>query len=113
MIYLPTPTTKIEFLARSEISETTLVDSLGAVDRFYELSPQKAFWTYLILGGYVSYEIADYADHPLVDERVKEGLPAEYYVYARYEPTDSSAPMRRKTSSRTRCGSACDCGAEA
>ena len=94
VIYLPTPTTKIEFLARSEISETTLVDSLGAVDRFYELSLQKAFWTYLILGGYVSYEIADYADNPLVDERVKEGLTAEYYfnpitsVYARYERTD-------------------------
>ena len=94
VIYLPTPTTKVEFLARSEISETTLVDSLGAVDRFYELSLQKAFWTYLVLGGYVSYEIADYADNPLVDERVKEGLTAEYYfnpitsVYARYERTD-------------------------
>ena len=94
LIWLPTPTTKVEFLARSEINETTLVDSLGAIDRFYELSLQKAFWTYLVLGAYVSYEIADYVDNPLVDQRVKEGLTAEYYfnptlsVYGRYEHTD-------------------------
>ena len=59
-----------------------------------DASAPKAFRTYLVLGGYVSYEIADYADNPLVDERVKEGLTAEYYfnpitsVYARYERTD-------------------------
>ena len=94
LIWLPRPTTKVEFLTRSEISETTLVDSLGAIDRFYELSLQQAFWTYLVLGAYVSYEIADYVDNPLVDQRVKEGLTAEYYfnpmlsVYGRYEHTD-------------------------
>jgi hypothetical protein len=44
--------------------------------------------------GFVSYEIADYAESPLVDQRVKEGLSTEYYlnptwsVYARYEYTD-------------------------
>lgn len=47
-----------------------------------------------MLGGYVSYEIADYAGSTLVDERVKEGATAEYFfnpylsVYARYEHTD-------------------------
>jgi hypothetical protein len=71
-----------------------LVDSFGAIDRFYELSLQHAFWNYLVLGGYVSYEKADYVDDPLVDRRVKEGLTAEYYfnplvsTYARYEHTD-------------------------
>jgi hypothetical protein len=39
LIWLPTPLTKVEFIARSEIDETTLVDSFGAIDRFYELSP--------------------------------------------------------------------------
>ena len=94
LIWQPTPLTKVEFLARSEIDETTLVDSLGAIDRYYELSVQHAFWRYLVLGGYVSYEIADYVDSTLVDQRLKEGLTAEYYfnpymsVYGRYEHTD-------------------------
>jgi hypothetical protein len=86
--------TKVEFLARTEIAPTTLVDSLGAVDRFYELSLQHAFYRYLVLGAYVSYEIADYVDVAQVDERVREGVTAEYYfneyfsVYARYEHID-------------------------
>jgi hypothetical protein len=94
LIWLPSPITKVELLARSEIDETTLVDSLGAIDRFYELSLQHAFWTFFVGGGYVSYEIADYVDDPLVDQRVKEGLTADYYfnpmtsVYARYEHTN-------------------------
>jgi len=94
LIWLPTPLTKVEFIARSEINETTLVDSFGAIDRFYELSVQHAFWTYLVLGAYVSYENADYVDSTLVDQRLKEGLTAEYYfnpvvsTYAQYEHTD-------------------------
>jgi hypothetical protein len=94
IIWQPTPATKVEFIARSEIAETTLVDSFGAVDRYYELSLQQAFWRYLVLGTYVSYEIADYVDDPLVDQRLKEGFTAEYYfnpnfsIYGRYEHTD-------------------------
>jgi hypothetical protein len=94
LIWLPTSLTKVEFIARSEIDETTLVDSFGAIDRFYELSVQHAFWTYLVLGAYLSYEKADYVDSSLVDQRIKEGLTGEYYfnplvsTYARYEHTD-------------------------
>ncbi|HUU66600.1 MAG TPA: outer membrane beta-barrel protein [Methyloceanibacter sp.] len=94
IIWRPTPMTMMEFLARSEVNTSTLVDSLGAIDRFYELSLQHAFWRYLVVGGFVSYEIADYAASPQVDERIKEGASAEYYfnpalsVYARYEHTD-------------------------
>jgi hypothetical protein len=94
LIWLPTPTTKVEFLARSEIAETTLTDSLGAIDRFFELSLQHAFWRYLVLGTYASYEKADFVDDPQVDQRFKEGLTAEYYfnqyasVYGRYEHTN-------------------------
>jgi hypothetical protein len=94
LIWMPTPMTKVEFLARSELDETSLEDSLGAMDRFFELSLQHAFWRYLVLGTYVSYEKADYVDDPLVDQRIKEGLTAEYYfnpyfsVYSRYEHTD-------------------------
>jgi len=90
IIWLPTPMT----LARSQVSTSSLVDSLGAIDRFYELSIQHAFWRFLVVGGYVSYEIADYAASTLVDERVKEGATAEYFlnpnfsIYARYEHTD-------------------------
>lgn len=94
LIGMPTPMTKVEFLARSELSPTTLTDSLGAVDRFYELSLQHAFYRFLVLGAYVSYEIADYVEDPLVEERVREGVTAEYYfneyfsVYGCYEHTD-------------------------
>ena len=94
IIWTPTPLTLMEFLARSEVNTASLVDSLGAIDRFYELSIQHAFWRYLVIEGYVSYEIADYAASPQVDERIKEGTSAEYYfnpymsVYARYEHTD-------------------------
>lgn len=58
------------------------------------MSLQHALWRYLVLGTYVSYEIADYVDDPLVDQRLKEGLTGEYYfnpyfsIYARYEHTD-------------------------
>jgi hypothetical protein len=94
LIWMPTPITMMEFLARTNVDTTTLVDALGAVDRFYELSLQHAFWRFLVMRGFVSYEIADYAESSLVDQRVKEGLSAEYYfnptwsVYARYEHTD-------------------------
>lgn len=93
MIWLPTPLTKIEFLARSEIDETTLVDYLGAIDRFFELSLQHAFWRYLVLGAYGSYEVADFAGDPEIDQRIKGGFTTEYYfnpvlsVCGRYEHT--------------------------
>jgi hypothetical protein len=91
---LPSPLTKLEFIARSEIDDTSLTDSLGAIDHYYDISLQHAFWRYLVLGTHLSYEIADYVDDPLVDQRIKTGASAEYYfnpyasVYARYEYTD-------------------------
>ena len=94
LIWLPSPLTKLEFIARSEIDDTSLTDSVGAIDHYFELSLQHAFWRYLVLGSYVSYEKATYADDPLVDQRLKLGLTSEYYfnpyasVYARYEYTD-------------------------
>jgi len=94
LIWLPTPLTMMEFISRSEVSTSTLTDSLGAIDHFYQLSLQHAFWQYLVVGGFVSYEIADYAGSDQVDQRLKEGASAEYYfnptmsVYARYEHTD-------------------------
>ena len=118
LIWRPTPITMMEFLARSEVSTSTLVDSLGAIDRFYQLSLQHAFWTYLVVGGFVSYEIADYAGSPLVDQRLKEGASAEYYFNptCRFMPVTStpiSSPRtRRATSSRTSSGSACASGTE-
>lgn len=93
LIWMMTPITKVEFIARSEIDETTLEDSAGAVDRFYSLSLQHAFWRYLVLGGYGSYEVADFAGVEQVDQRVKGGLTGEYYfnpivsLYGRYEHT--------------------------
>jgi len=94
LIWLPTPSTKLEFLARTDISETTLEDSAGAIDHFFELSLQQAFWRYLVLGVYASYEVADFSDDPEIDRRVKLGATGEYYfnavlsAYARYEHTD-------------------------
>ena len=94
LIWMPMPSTKLEFLARSEINETTLEDSAGAIDHFFELSLQHAFWRYLVLGVYASYEVADFVDDPEIDRRVKFGATGEYYfnpvlsVYARYEHTN-------------------------
>ena len=99
LIWMPTPMTKLEFIARTEISPTTLVDSVGAMDRFYELSLQHAFYRYLVIGGYVSYEVADFVDVAQVDERLKEGVTAEYYfneyfsVYGRYEHTNFTSTV--------------------
>ena len=59
-----------------------------------------------MLGAYVSYEVADWVDIPQVDERLKEGLTAEYYfneyvsVYGRFEHTDSRQRSRTPTSTR-------------
>jgi hypothetical protein len=94
LIWMLTPITKLEFIARSEIDETTLDESAGAIDRFYSLSLQHAFWRYLVLGTFVSYERADYAGVDQVDQRLKGGLTGEYYfnpvvsVYGRYEHTN-------------------------
>ncbi len=94
LIWMPTASTKLEFLARTDISETTLEDSAGAIDHFFELSLQQAFWRYLVLGVYASYEVADFSDDPEIDRRVKLGATGEYYfnpvlsAYARYEHTD-------------------------
>jgi hypothetical protein len=97
LIWMATPTTKFEFIARSDIAETTLEDSAGAVDNFFQLSLQKAFWRYLVLGVYGSYEIADFAGSSQVDQRTKVGATGEYYfnpvlsAYVRYEHTDFSS----------------------
>lgn len=93
LIWLPEPMTKLEFIARSEIDVTTLTDSFGTIDRYYELSLQHAFWRYLVLGVYASYEMANYVESPQLDQRTKEGFTGEYYfnptlsVYSRYEHT--------------------------
>ena len=84
----------------------------GAVARTYRLSLQHAFWRYLVVGGYLSYETADYTDNPLVDERLREGLTLEYYfnpnmsVYTRYEHTDffSTDPFGEYTENEIRVG---------
>ncbi|MHA1133803.1 MAG: outer membrane beta-barrel protein [Alphaproteobacteria bacterium] len=112
VIWQPTPMTLVEFIARSQVSTTTLVDSLGAIDRFYELSLQQAIWRYLVLGTFVSYEIADYAATPQVDQRFGTGASAEYYfnpymsVYTEYDYRDffSNNEFDDFTENRVRIG---------
>lgn len=94
LIWMATSSTKLEFIAQSSISETTLENSAGAVDHFFQLGLQQAFWRYLVLGVYGSYERADFAGDSQVDQRTKLGTTAEYYfnpllsVFGRYEHTD-------------------------
>nr|WP_244462723.1 outer membrane beta-barrel protein [Methyloceanibacter caenitepidi] len=112
IVWMPTPMTLVEFLANSQIATANTVDSLGAVSRSYRLSLQHAFWRYLVVGGYLSYETADYTDNPLVDERLREGLTMEYFfnpnmsVYTRYEHTDffSTDPFGEYTENEIRVG---------
>ena len=100
--------TKLEFLARTEIDETTFEDSAGAIDHFFELSLQHAFWRYLVLGVYGSYEVADFSGDAQVDRRTKIGATSEYYfnpvlsAYARYEHTDFTSTDAQTILSRTR-----------
>lgn len=99
LIWVPTPMTKLEFLARTQLAETSLQDSAGAIDHFFELSLQHAFWRYLVLGVYGSYEVADFASNPQIDRRTKFGATGEYYfnpvmsAYARYEHTDFTSTV--------------------
>ena len=112
VIWQPTPMTLVEFIARSQVSTTTLVDSLGAIDRFYELSLQQAIWRYLVLGTFVSYEIADYTATPQVDQRFGTGASAEHYfnpymsVYTEYDYRDffSNNEFDDFTENRVRIG---------
>jgi hypothetical protein len=97
-IWMPSPLTKLEFLARAEIDET-LVDSLGAVDRLYELSLQHAFGRSFVFGSYVSDEIANYVGDPQVDQRLKAGLTDGYRFTAN---AHTWTPSPRTTSPRTR-----------
>lgn len=91
LIWMATASTKLEFLARSSISETSLDESAGAVDHFFQLGLQQAFWRYLVLGVYASYEAADFAGTTQLDQRTKLGATGEYYfnpllsAYARYK----------------------------
>ena len=85
LIWMPTPMTKLEFLARTEINETSFEDSAGAIDHFFELSLQHAFLRYLVLGVYGSYEVADFASDPQIDRRTKFGATGQYY----FNPTMS------------------------
>lgn len=100
IVWMPSPMTLVEFIASSSIDTANTVDSLGAVSRSYRLSLQHAFWRYLVVGGYLSYETADYVDNPLVDDRMREGLTFEYFfnpnmsVYTRYEHTDFMSTNR-------------------
>lgn len=100
IVWMPTPMTLVEFIATSSIQTANTVDSLGAVSRSYLLSLQQAFWRYLVVGGFLSYEVADYVDNPLVDERFRQGLTGEYYfnpnvsVYTQYEHTDFTSTAR-------------------
>jgi hypothetical protein len=94
LIWMPGPSTKLEFIARSEIEETTLEEASGAIDHFFSLSLEQALWRFLVLGAYASYEVADFVGTDQLDQRTKLGATAEYYfnpvvsAYARYEHTD-------------------------
>ena len=79
LIWMPTPMTKLEFLARTAINEASFEDSAGAIDNFFELSLQHAFFRYLVLGVYGSYEVADFASDPQIDRRTKFGGTGQYY----------------------------------
>lgn len=93
LIWMMTPLTKVELIARSTIDETTLDDSAGAIDRFVSLSLQHVFWRYFVAGPFVSYENATYAGVEQVDQRTKAGLTGEYYfnplvsMFGRYTHT--------------------------
>ena len=101
LIWMPTPMTKLEFLARTEIDETSFEDSAGAIDHFFELSLQHAFWRYLVLGVYGSYEVADFAGDPQIDRRTKIGATGEYY----FNPVDVGLrPLRTYRLQQQRCG---------
>ena len=114
VVWMPTPMTLIELIATSSVNTLSTLDSLGAISRSYRLSLQQAFWRYLVVGGYLSYEVVDYVDNPLVDERMREGLTLDYFfnpnksVYPRYGDIRTSCPRSASANTRrTKFVSAC------
>ena len=98
IVWMPTPRTSVELIATSSVNVLSKADSLGAISRSYRLSLQQVFWRYLAVGGYLNYELADYVDKSLREERMREGLTLEYFfnpnksVYTRYEDIRTSCP---------------------
>ncbi|XSG83357.1 MAG: outer membrane beta-barrel protein [Methyloligella sp. ZOD6] len=92
-----TPLTSLSLQARTNLDETTASDAAGAFTRFYGATLSHELKENVILGGFITYETAEYIGEDLDDSRWREGLTAEYLfnrnmaLIATYEHTDYSS----------------------
>ncbi|ODA67476.1 hypothetical protein A7A08_01508 [Methyloligella halotolerans] len=107
-----TPLTSLSLQARTNLDETTAIDAAGAFGRFYGATLSHELRENVILGGFITYDTADYIGTDLSDESWREGVTAEYIfnrnmaLVASYEHTDytSSDPAGDYTSNDVTVG---------
>ncbi|MFD0986415.1 outer membrane beta-barrel protein [Methyloligella solikamskensis] len=92
-----TALTSLSLQASTNLDETTAIDAAGAFSRFYGATLSHELRRNVILGGFITYNTADYIGTDLTDESWREGLTAEYLfnrnlaLIATYAHTDYSS----------------------
>ena len=76
----PTGLTEIKFTAKSDVTETTIAHSAGALTRQTGIEVRHALQRNLILVAGLSYSVADYAGTPLRETDLIAQAGAEYYL---------------------------------
>jgi hypothetical protein len=80
VLWQMTALTSLDFQARTDLDETTLTDASCALDRFYGLTLTHNLRDNVILGGFITFETAEYIGENASDARLREGLTAEYML---------------------------------
>ncbi|MEG6507546.1 outer membrane beta-barrel protein [Methyloligella sp. 2.7D] len=94
VLWQVTGLTALSFQARTDLNETSASDASGVFSRFFGATLTHNLRDNIILGGYVSYDTADYIGQNLTDDRYREGVTAEYLfnrnmaLVAAYEHTN-------------------------
>lgn len=78
VLWQVTPLTALSLQARTTLDETTAIDAAGAFGRFYGATLSHELRENIILGGFITYNTADYIGTNLTDESWQEGVTAEY-----------------------------------
>jgi hypothetical protein len=112
LAWQPTALTELRLIARSDVTETTLARSGGALARAVEGELRHALRRNLILIAGLSYSVSDYAGIELTEAETRGRLGVEYYIArealltAAWQHThfDSSEARRDWDESRVRVG---------
>lgn len=104
--------TTLQFIATSEVAETTTAGSGGVMERTYGLEARHAFTRYLVGIAGIGYMTRDFVGANATENQFTAAVGAEYYVnrwatlFTRYEHTDfnSSQPDGSYTAEEIQAG---------